>query len=606
MTDTTPTEDTPIVVLVHGAFVDGSSWAGVIAELKAAGVDVIAPPNMLRGIGPDAAYLTGLVDALDRPVVLVGHSYGGAVITQAGADAARVAGLVYVAAFAPEEGEPLVEINARYPDVPLAAALRTFNYTNEDGEEATEAFVDRRAVPRRRLRRRARGRRRPARPHPTPRIPQLLRLGGHRDPRMEVRAVLGRRRHRRSCDRPGRGAGHGRPGRRRDHRGRRVARRRRVTALRGRRRHLACRQGRTVTTQTDPVATAAAVGGSFGPIRQIIAGELDVGYVDVGPPRGQAVVLLHGWPYDIHAFEEATGPLAAAGYRVLVPYLRGHGPTAFLSDDTVRGGEQAALAVDAIAFMDALGIDQAIVAGFDWGARTVNVLAALWPERCRAMVSVSGYLIGSQAANVAPLTPAAEQAWWYQYYFATERGRAGYEAYRREFAHLIWRTASPQWDFDDETFERSAAAFDNADHVAIVIDNYRWRIGLSPGEDRYMDLEAQLATFPHRSADDHPRRRRQRRPPPRTCRLRVAVHRQVPPPDPRRRDRPQPPAGSTRSLRRRDPRSRHVHLTRRTRCPRAQPTQPDGRQPTSSSTPDQPGPTPNVGLRPQTRRTTCL
>ena len=217
------------------------------------------------------------------------------------------------------------------------------------------------------------------------------------------------------------------------------------------------------------------------------------------PPRGPAVVLLHGWPYDIHAFEEATGPLAAAGYRVLVPYLRGHGPTAFLSDDTVRGGEQAALAVDAIAFMDALGIDQAIVAGFDWGARTVNVLAALWPERCRAMVSVSGYLIGSQAANVAPLTPAAEQAWWYQYYFATERGRAGYEAYRREFAHLIWRTASPQWDFDDETFERSAAALDNADHVAIVIDNYRWRIGLSPGEDRYMDLEAQLAELPVRS-----------------------------------------------------------------------------------------------------------
>ena len=251
-----------------------------------------------------------------------------------------------------------------------------------------------------------------------------------------------------------------------------------------------------MTTQTDPVASAEAVGDRYGPIRQIIAGELDVGYVDVGAPRGPAVVLLHGWPYDIHAFEEATGPLAAAGYRVLVPYLRGHGPTAFLSDDTVRGGEQAALAVDAIAFMDALGIDQAIVAGFDWGARTVNVLAALWPERCRAMVSVSGYLIGSQAANVAPLTPAAEQAWWYQYYFATERGQAGYEAYRREFAHLIWRTASPQWDFGDETFERSAAAFDNADHVAIVIDNYRWRIGLSPGEDRYMDLEAQLAELP--------------------------------------------------------------------------------------------------------------
>ena len=242
--------------------------------------------------------------------------------------------------------------------------------------------------------------------------------------------------------------------------------------------------------------TVEPTGDTFGPVRQIAAGVLDVGYVDVGPPGGRAVVLLHGWPYDIHAFAEVSGPLAAAGYRVLVPYLRGHGSSTFLAEDTVRGGQQAAPAVDAIAFMDALGIDEAIVAGFDWGARTVNVLAALWPERCRAMVSVSGYLIGSQAANVAPLSPAAEQAWWYQWYFATERGRAGYDANRREFNRLIWHTASPRWDFDDAMFDRTAAAFDNPDHVAVVIDNYRWRIGLSPGEAHYDALEAQLATFP--------------------------------------------------------------------------------------------------------------
>jgi pimeloyl-ACP methyl ester carboxylesterase len=235
---------------------------------------------------------------------------------------------------------------------------------------------------------------------------------------------------------------------------------------------------------------------SFGTVSQIDAGVLNVGYVDTGPADRPAVLLLHGWPYDIHSYEEVMPLLTAAGYRVVVPFLRGYGTTRFLSDDTFRNGEQAALAVDAIAFMDALEIDHAIVAGFDWGARTADVLGALWPERCDGLVSVSGYLIGSQEAGKLPLPPAAELQWWYQYYFATERGRAGYEKYRREFAKLIWRTASPQWDFDDATFERSAASFDNPDHVAIVIHNYRWRLALADGEGEYAELEKRLADAP--------------------------------------------------------------------------------------------------------------
>jgi pimeloyl-ACP methyl ester carboxylesterase len=235
---------------------------------------------------------------------------------------------------------------------------------------------------------------------------------------------------------------------------------------------------------------------SFGPVQQIDAGPLDVGYVEVGPPNGQPVVLLHGWPYDIHSYAQAAPALGAAGYRVVVPHLRGYGTTRFLSDDTVRNGEQAALAVDVIDLMDALAIDSAIVAGFDWGARSANVVAAIWPERCKAMVSVSGYLIGSQVANKAPLPPPSELSWWYQYYFATDRGRAGYDKYRHDFAKLIWHTASPQWTFDDETFDRSAASFDNPDHVDIVIHNYRWRLGVASGESQYDELEQRLATGP--------------------------------------------------------------------------------------------------------------
>ena len=234
----------------------------------------------------------------------------------------------------------------------------------------------------------------------------------------------------------------------------------------------------------------------LGAVSQIDAGTLNVGYLDRGPADGPAVVLLHGWPYDIHSFADVVPLLTAAGHRVVVPYLRGFGTTRFLSDETVRNGEQATLALDAIALMDALRIETAVVAGFDWGARSADIVAALWPERCRGLVSVSGYLIGAQKSGQVPLPPEAELQWWYQYYFATERGRAGYERYRHEFAKLIWRTASPQWNFDDATFERSAASFDNPDHVAIVIHNYRWRLGLAQGEPAYVELEERLAEAP--------------------------------------------------------------------------------------------------------------
>lgn len=229
---------------------------------------------------------------------------------------------------------------------------------------------------------------------------------------------------------------------------------------------------------------------------QIDAGALNVGYVEAGPVDGPAVLLLHGWPYDIHAFAEVAPKLAAAGHRVIVPHLRGYGTTRFLRDDAVRNGEPAALAQDAIDLMDALGIRTAIVAGFDWGARTADVLAALWPERVTGLVSVSGYLIGSQASGALPLPPAAEKLWWYQFYFATERGRAGYAASTHDFAKLIWHDASPKWGFDDATFERSAASLDNPDHVEIVIHNYRWRMGLAEGEAQYAELEARLAAGP--------------------------------------------------------------------------------------------------------------
>ncbi|PTY02808.1 alpha/beta hydrolase [Opitutaceae bacterium EW11] len=234
----------------------------------------------------------------------------------------------------------------------------------------------------------------------------------------------------------------------------------------------------------------------FRSLKQIDAGVLNIGYAEDGPKEGPVVILLHGWPYDIYSYIDVAPLLAAEGYRVLVPYLRGYGSTRFLSDTTVRNGQQAALAVDLVAFMDALNIKQAVLGGFDWGARTVGIVAALWPERCRALVSVSGYLIGSQKANKKPLPPKAELLWWYQYYFATERGRLGYTENRRDFSRLIWQLASPKWDFDDATFDRSAASFDNPDHVAVVIHNYRWRLGLVEGESRFDELENRLAHAP--------------------------------------------------------------------------------------------------------------
>src|SRR5919202_1913641 len=235
---------------------------------------------------------------------------------------------------------------------------------------------------------------------------------------------------------------------------------------------------------------------SFGSLKQIDAGLLNVGYAEAGPTDGPAVILLHGWPYDIHSYVDVAPLLAEAGYRAIVPYLRGYGTTSFLSSETFRNGQQAVLALDITALMDALGIEKAILTGYDWGARTANVIAALWPERRKALVSVSVYLIGSPEANKMPLPPKAELQWWYQFYFATERGRAGYDKYRHDFARLIWQIASPKWDFDDATLDRSAASFENPDHVDIVIHNYRWRLGLAEGEPQYDDLEKRLAEGP--------------------------------------------------------------------------------------------------------------
>ena len=246
----------------------------------------------------------------------------------------------------------------------------------------------------------------------------------------------------------------------------------------------------------EPASVRSGANNSFGPLKQIDAGVLNIGYAEAGPAEGRPVVLLHGWPYGIHSFADVTPILASAGYRVIVPYLRGYGTTRFLSSETPRNAQQSVMAIDAIALMDALKIENAVIAGFDWGARTANIMAALWPTRCNAIVSVSGYLIGSQRLNRMPLPPNAEHEWWYQYYFTTERGRAGYEKYRHEFSKLIWRLASPKWKFDDAVFNRSAASLDNVDHVAIVIHNYRWRLGLAPGEAQYDHLEVRLAEFP--------------------------------------------------------------------------------------------------------------
>jgi len=243
-------------------------------------------------------------------------------------------------------------------------------------------------------------------------------------------------------------------------------------------------------------ARAQVMRSDFSQLKQIEAGVLSVTYAEAGPAGGPPVLLLHGWPYDIHAFEDVMPLLAAKGYRVIAPYLRGYGPTRFLSADTMRNGQPAALATDVIALLDALKIDRVLLAGFDWGARTADIVAALWPERVKGLVAVSGYLIGSQAAGKQPLPPQAELQWWYQFYFATERGRLGYDKNRHDFNKLIWKLASPKWQFDDATYDRSAAAFDNPDHVAVVIHNYRWRMGLAEGERQFDAIEARLAAGP--------------------------------------------------------------------------------------------------------------
>jgi pimeloyl-ACP methyl ester carboxylesterase len=250
------------------------------------------------------------------------------------------------------------------------------------------------------------------------------------------------------------------------------------------------------TSPADVPTTRPGTNTSFASLKQVDAGLLNVGYAEAGPADGPAVVLLHGWPYDIHSYVDVAPLLASAGYRVIVPYLRGYGTTRFLSDETFRNGQQSVVAVDIIALMDALKIKRAIIGGYDWGARTAAIIAALWPERCKALVSVSGYLIGSIKANLEPLPPKAEFAWWYQFYFATERGRLGYQKYTHDFAKLIWQLASPTWDFDDATFDRSAAAFENPDHVDVSIHNYRWRQGLAKGEAQYDDLENKLFAGP--------------------------------------------------------------------------------------------------------------
>jgi pimeloyl-ACP methyl ester carboxylesterase len=305
---------------------------------------------------------------------------------------------------------------------------------------------------------------------------------------------------------------------------------------------------RAQAAETAPSAAKPGMEASFGPLKQIDAGVLNVAYAEAGPANGPAVILLHGWPYDIYSFVEAAPLLASAGFRVIVPYLRGYGATRFLADATVRNGQPSAVAVDMIALMDALKIDKAVLAGFDWGARTADIIAALWPERCKGLVSVSGYLIGGQEAGKMPLPPGAELQWWYQFYFATERGRLGYEKYRHDFSKLIWRLASPKWDFDDATFDRSAAAFDNADHVAIVIHNYRWRLGLAEGAIRQSG-ETTCGEPRHRHAHHHHGRGRERRAASGAWRLCQEILRPLRASADQGRHRPQSAAGSAEGFR---------------------------------------------------------
>ncbi len=231
-------------------------------------------------------------------------------------------------------------------------------------------------------------------------------------------------------------------------------------------------------------------------LRCVRAGVLDLAYEQSGPDDGAPAVLLHGFPYDVRAFDEVAPRLAESGYRVIVPYLRGYGPTRFVADTTPRSGQQAALGADLLALLDALALRSAVLAGYDWGGRAACIVAALWPERARGLVTCGGYNIQDIAASATPATPATEHRRWYQYYLHGARGRAGLAANRRAFARLLWRLWSPTWAFDDATFERSAASFDNPDFVDVVVQSYRHRYGYAPGDPALEAIEARLAGQP--------------------------------------------------------------------------------------------------------------
>ena len=553
--------DTPTVVLVHGAFADGSSWSGVIERLNRRGVKVTAPANPLRGIEFDSAYTASILRRLRARSFVVGHSYGGAVISNAAEHADNVVGLVYVAAFAPDEGERFGEVEAGSKDSVLNAALVPMQYPTADGGSATEFAID------------------PVQGASAfagdlsdeqaaliAAVQRPVAEAAFSEPNgpagMEAPSVVGRCCHRRQGRRDRRRPLDGGAGGRDDHRGRRLARdhglaarcRRRRDPRGGGRRRRAGRSGGLRCRSRPPKRPPSRAAPSARWPRSRPECSTSATSMSV-PADGPAVLLLHGWPYDIHAFAEVAPILVANGHRVIVPHLRGYGSTRFLSDDTARNGEQAALAVDAVALLDALEIDRAVVAGFDWGARTADILAALWPERCSGLVSVSGYLIGSQAAGRQPLPPEAELQWWYQFYFATERGRVGYERNRREFAKLIWRTASPRWDFDEATFDRSAASFDNPDHVddrdpqLPLAARARRRRTAATSTSRRGSPPAPPITVPTITHGG----RRERCTPSRAERLRREVLRPLRAPDDRWRHRPQPAPGGAAGVRRRDP-----------------------------------------------------
>lgn len=472
------------ILLVHGAWADASSWSGVIPLLQDAGYKVKAVQNQLTSLGSDIANVKSVMDTIDGPILLVGHSYGGAVITGASHNEPKVIGLVYIAAFAPEEGESLNSINSKYPTLPSSQHVipGAEGLLYLDPVYLPEYFAGDLPLEEGKV---LAATQRPVGPdiftdmtlgagwkqHPSwywvssedkmiqPRAEydMAVRIGAH--------IITGQSSHVAMLSHPEDVA------------------ELILSAARNRR-------GGNVEIKD-------ALSFSIGSIQRINAGVLSIGYMDMGPKDGKVVLLLHGWPYDIHSYVEVGPLLASAGYRVLIPYLRGYGMTRFLLESTPRNGQQSAFAVDMIAFLDELKVPDVILAGFDWGARTANIMATLWPERCTAMVSVSGYLITNQEMEQDPLPPRVElNPWWYQYYFSTERGLKGYTENRYDFNKLIWTLASPKWSFDDLTYDLTAPAFMNPDHVAIVINNYRWRLGLVQGESKYDELETYIQSGP--------------------------------------------------------------------------------------------------------------